>query len=546
MPRPAMPPADTTDFKKLEQIAHAESDHGISSAVWSADGQHLLFLLHGQLFEVSPGQQPQRLAEALPAIAEIIPSPMGPNTALRTANGDIYLLNTSQPVYRSPAKDVFAEELHWSPDGQRIALIEADLRQMPVRGIPNYLTDETTMTLVKRPFPGEPSESRRIGIVSAQSSGQASSTRWATLDGTPMDLLFGLSWSPDSRTLLVDRSDLYIKDRRLLLIDTSTGASTLLVRQQDPKNVTAEWWSSFGPDGKSIYFTSDHDTPDYQVYVKPLTPAPPIPVTSGRFAVFASSLAARSLFITTNEGSVEQRQTFRVPLPSGAPQQLTFTPGTHTTVPSPDGHYLADIFSSDATPPDLFLIDTTAPKPTPHQVTNSPLPEFAAYHWSIARYVDFPNVHDGTNLHARLTLPPTSTPIASTPLYSAPSTPTPSTTSGAAASSTPPGALTSTSPSRATSSSTSISAAAPATAKPSASASPKTTAAWTWKISIPPPSTSSPKASSIPTASASGAPVTAASSPPPRSSPTPAFTRPESPEPPPPASFTPSPARCAP
>ena len=405
MSRPAIIASDATDVHQLEQIAHAEFDHGISSAVWSADGQRLLFLLQGQLFEVSPGQQPRRLAETLPAVAEIIPAPVGSDTALLTASGDIYLLNTLQPLYRSPAKDVIAEELHWSPDGERIAFIEGDLRQVPLRGIPNYLTDETTMTMVKRPFPGEPSESRRIGILSAR-SGRASPIRWATLDGTPMDLLFGFSWSPDSHTLLVDRSDLYIKDRRLLLIDTSTGASTLLLRQQDPKNVTAEWWSSFSPDGKSIYFTSDHDTPDYQVYVKPLTPAPPTPVTSGNFAVFASSLAARSLFITTNQGSVEERQTFRVPIISGVPQQLTFAHGTHTTVPSPDGHYLADIFSSDSTPPDLYLVDTSDLHPPLRPVTHSPLPDFHDYRWSIARYVDFPNVHDGINLHARLTLPP--------------------------------------------------------------------------------------------------------------------------------------------
>ena len=40
------------------------------------------------------------------------------------------------------------------------------------------------------------------------------------------------------------------------------------------------------------------------------------------------------------------------------------------------------------------------------QVTHSPLPEFREYRWAVAQYVDFPNVHDGTNLHARITYPP--------------------------------------------------------------------------------------------------------------------------------------------
>ena len=40
------------------------------------------------------------------------------------------------------------------------------------------------------------------------------------------------------------------------------------------------------------------------------------------------------------------------------------------------------------------------------QVTHSPLAEFSDYRWIAARYVEFPNVLDGTILHGRLTLPP--------------------------------------------------------------------------------------------------------------------------------------------
>jgi dipeptidyl-peptidase-4 len=102
---------------------------------------------------------------------------------------------------------------------------------------------------------------------------------------------------------------------------------------------------------------------------------------------------------------VEQRQVFRVALTGGSPVRLTAKPGTHTPVVSPDGHYIADVFSNDGTPPDLYLQRAEAGAEF-LQVTHSPTAEFSQYHWSIARYVDFPNVHDGVNLHARLTLPP--------------------------------------------------------------------------------------------------------------------------------------------
>jgi dipeptidyl-peptidase-4 len=39
------------------------------------------------------------------------------------------------------------------------------------------------------------------------------------------------------------------------------------------------------------------------------------------------------------------------------------------------------------------------------RVTHSPIPGYDTHAWATVRYVDFPNVHDGVSLHARLTLP---------------------------------------------------------------------------------------------------------------------------------------------
>jgi dipeptidyl-peptidase-4 len=112
--------------------------------------------------------------------------------------------------------------------------------------------------------------------------------------------------------------------------------------------------------------------------------------------------------VVTNQGVAEQRQTFRVPLRGGEPQRVTAQPGTHKPQTSPDGQWLADIFSNDVTPPDLYLQSTrsAAAAGPARQVTHSPLPEFYRHRWVAATYVSFPNVNDGTLLHARLTLPP--------------------------------------------------------------------------------------------------------------------------------------------
>ena len=391
MPHPARPDNPGTDIAKLEQEQSFENDHGISNVAFAADANTILFLLHGQLFAVTPGQTPRRIAAELPAIVLAIPAPVGSRIAVTTAAGELYVVDHAATLLKlySPA--------------QQATAVESDRSHMPLRGIPDYLTPETTLHEVRRPFPGEPAERRRLGIVAATGG----PVLFADLGGDPQDLFYGVSWSPDSKALLVDRSDLYIKSRRLSLVDVATGRPALLVEERDPENGAGQWWGAFAPDGRAILYTSDLTASDYQVFRKSLGTGDPGPLTQGKFAVFAAELPVHSdsIIVTTNQGRAEERQAFRVSLASGSSQQITTAPGTHTTVASPDGRYLADIFSDDLTPPDLYL-QATMPGSQPRQLTHSPLPEFDQYHWVAARYVDCPNVHDGTNLHARLTLPP--------------------------------------------------------------------------------------------------------------------------------------------
>ncbi len=397
MPRPAIPLDPGTDFEKLNQAVKAETDTGVSQVTWSPDQQSLLFVFKSHLYIVRPGESP-KLFINLPNIHNVKPAPKGKAVAY-LSGADLFVNNTNlTSITRS---QVSVEDFYWSKDGESLAFIESDERRMPVRGIPDYLGEETTLRQVKRPFPGEPSEQRRLGFVGSHG---LSPIRWADLGGNPMDLIFGVAWSPDSQTVLVDRSDLYIKDRRLLLIDPATGHSSVLISDADPKNVTDEWWADWAPDGKAVYFTSDRDN-DYHVYYEPRTGGQPKRITNGNWAVFSASIQASSLFFISNEGKSEERHLYKLDLASGQSTQVTHQPGTHTTTISPDGTIAADYFSNDLIPPDLYFqkLDGTQAE---QQVTKSPLPEFNNYHWVAASYVTFPSTADSVILHARLTLPP--------------------------------------------------------------------------------------------------------------------------------------------
>jgi dipeptidyl-peptidase-4 len=405
MPRPQMPADVGNDLQKMQQAADAEMDAGVSRVIWSADQRRLLFLFKGQLYAVLPGSRPELLTDQV-NITSVKAAPKGNKIAFQSGSG-VFVASVENPDRRASdvrkvgSAPLKVEEMYWSNDGQSLAFIEEDDSQVPRRGIPDYLGTEATLRMVKRPFPGEPSEQRRIGLVRA---GDEGNVHWADLGGYPLDPIFNVAWSPDDKTLLVDKSDLYIKERRMLLVDAAKGTSSLLLREADSKNVTAEWWADWAPDGRGIYFTSDREN-FYQVYYAARSGGEVRRITSGGAEIFSAQICGGSLFYISNEGKAEERHLHRVPLAGGASVQVTNTPGAHTTTVSPDGTVAADYFSSDLTPPDLYFDRLDGAEPE-QRVTHSPLAEFKNFRWVGARYVTFPSTADGVVLHARLTLPP--------------------------------------------------------------------------------------------------------------------------------------------
>ncbi|SNT19580.1 dipeptidyl-peptidase-4 [Granulicella rosea] len=408
LPRLPMPADAGTDVAKLEQVAKAESDHGVSILKWM-DADRLMFVFRGEVYEalVLPGmefeEKPKKWSMGSANVTDADVRPGG-YTIHCVAGGELWGIDTGgelapHQIYASGKKDVGVEQFRLSSDNGEIAFVEADATRIPVRGIPDYLGDESKLTQVKRAIPGEPAAGRRIGFT----SWDGKNLRWAELGGDAQDLITSFAWSPDGKTLLVDKSDLYTKHRQLLLVNSATGAAKELLREDDPKTVYPEWWSDWAPDGKGVYFTSERGG-DYHVFYQSLAGGEPKAITSGKWEVASATVSAKALFLVTNQGKVEERQVFRTALTGGAPERLTTAPGTHTPVASPDGRWLADVFSSDSVPPDLYLVPGTPG--VARQVTHSALPEFADYHWVTASYVDFPSGKDGVNLHARLTLPP--------------------------------------------------------------------------------------------------------------------------------------------
>lgn len=366
---------------------------GVAGFTWHPDGETLVFERGGELFRLPLGEFPELVTEGTDA--EL--SPDGRRLAF-LRDGDLFILDgaNERRLVGDERAEVYVESYRFSPDGSRIAFVQADERRVPVRGIPSYLGPELEIIPIRRPFPGEEPRSTRLGVVPVSGDG---TVRSLDLRAPDTDPIFSYRWSSRGQ-LLVDRSDLYVKSRRILAIDPRSGRSTVWVREDDEANVTAYWQAEWAPDGGGVYFLSDRDD-DYHIYHVSGPEAPPKRITSGEFAVARFTVTDDAIFFVANAPNPEERHLFRVGLDGGQAERWTERRGTHDPVVAPNGSRAADLFSSDVMPPELFLVSTEGET----RMTQSPLPAFYEREWVTPRYVTFESHVDGATLHGRLMLP---------------------------------------------------------------------------------------------------------------------------------------------
>jgi len=83
------------------------------------------------------------------------------------------LSNLTKGRYSRPEREIgpgiwSGPTYKWSPDGKTIAIHVVDRRQMRKVPFPNYLADETNPNEVRRSYPGDPNEIRKVGLLDVE------------------------------------------------------------------------------------------------------------------------------------------------------------------------------------------------------------------------------------------------------------------------------------------------------------------------------------------------------------------------------------------
>jgi dipeptidyl-peptidase-4 len=455
---------DGTGLRRVDAVGEAAG--AVRAFAWHPDAQRLLFLFGDGLWSTAANGMPsRRLATVGEGASGLTVSPRGTQAAWLDG-GDLWLADldraSPQDTVGTRATDVgiaspsrlsigrynrrereigpgiwSGPTYAWSPDGSTIAVHYVDRRDMRQVPFPDYLAPETDLNPIRRGYPGDDNELRTVGLLDVATR----ELRLLPLEAPTARQVLDFAWSPDGGRLLLDIADDTAVDRWLYTVERGTDARREVWHSHRESRIYTAFASAWHPDGRHLIVLSDL-ADRYGVYsvevpmgaLSPATspPADPMPAESApaslpaptrlsdpAFDVLgAPAVVARTgqLFYAANGPAPQEQHVYRVGLHGGAPERLTYAPGSHQGFPSPDGRYLAVLYSSDTSPPEIYVTPLEQHEnadavvaPTGdgawRRVTRSPPSPFAQHSWVPAQYVSFPSRIDDYTLHGRLLLP---------------------------------------------------------------------------------------------------------------------------------------------
>ncbi|MEM9758000.1 MAG: prolyl oligopeptidase family serine peptidase [Pseudomonadota bacterium] len=414
--------ADGANLRRAEEGVAA----GVSEFVWLEDGSGFLLLSESKLWSLKlDGGTRSLVSEVAPGAHDLGLAPDGRSASFLLA-GDLVLIDLESSTtrtlsrvgiaplsvpptarYSRPEREIGpgiwgGPTYAWSPDGGLIAVHHVDRRRMRSVPFPNYLADETNPNPVRRGYPGDSNEARRVGLLDP-SDGRL---RLLELDDPQSHQIVGFAWSA-SNDLLIDVASDTNTLRRLYVLRSGESTPELIWESRRDSRIYTRFAARWAANGRDIVVLSDHqdyyglyrlpaqagaqlqrlDDPDYDVL------GPPKITGNGTL-----------IYETTAGRPAEQHIMRRRPgAEVGAPEYLTTQPGHHTAYPAPSGGAVAMLRSDDRSPPELYML--AAGERELRRVTQSTTDAFGDFALAQVRYLSVPATDERPALAIRLSVP---------------------------------------------------------------------------------------------------------------------------------------------
>lgn len=425
---------DHTTNKKHRLTRHArDSDaalehKGIGEVRWfGPQSKQLAYTLDGALFFSDTKGKVRKITTGLSSIHQLTVSPDGKQLSFVANSGGestpakgqaLWLLDYQEKapgkirLLLNPAHaDSSVKSHQWGRDGRQISFELQHSADMAKREIHYYREGELRIDTVIRAFPGEPNLRFDVGVLDVASGAARMLDRQD--DSYPV-WNYGLSAS--GNRLFVNESDPYVKLHRIEMYELSSEKRETFYQERDSKHLRPDWKAAWAPDDEGLIILTDKDG-YLHLYHQRTASGKAVMLTSGDWEIsdFAVADASRQVYFRANKAQGAERQLYRVSLDGGEITRVSGEQaGTHNIVFAPDMLSAASVFSSDKTPPDLYVINLE--KRSTQRVTTSPSAAFQKQSWAEVRYIHFKSHVDGTPLIGRLSLPTNFNPAQRYPL----------------------------------------------------------------------------------------------------------------------------------
>ncbi len=260
------PKSDSTDWQNRRVSER--------SFQWSAAGGEMLISIEGDLFLV---RTETGKWEQLTATAEVEHdpklSPDGRFVSFRRDH-DLYSLEVatkkstrlttdgSATVWNGELDWVYPEELYlstahwWSPDSTHIAYLQFDVGHESIFPQVDLLSWRAFTEPERFPqFSGTPNADVRLGVVAVEGG----ATRWMDIGETRDHLLARVDWAPDSHAVAYQRLNRIQNRLDLGLADVRTGATRVLLTEEDSYWINVNDDFRFLSRGKQFLWGSERD-----------------------------------------------------------------------------------------------------------------------------------------------------------------------------------------------------------------------------------------------------------------------------------------------
>lgn len=220
--------------------------------------------------------------------------------------------------------------------------------------------------------------------------------------------VYGISWSPKGRHLVLEIHSDDNKDRWLALWDVRLYQFTLLDRQRD------EAWiggpgingSSMGWINEDLFWFQSEATGYSHLYTIDVQSKAKKVLTSGNYEVQEAVLSEdkKSFFLTTNEVHPGEKHFYKLTIATGKKERITAMTGSNETSLSPNEKNIAFLHSYSNKPWELYLQPAKTGAAAQQITFKAQSEEFKSYPWREPEVISF-KAADGALVYARVYKP---------------------------------------------------------------------------------------------------------------------------------------------